>query len=123
MAKKKSANYGHYAFIAGIVVAILAGIFGGAMNVAYTAVILVLLGLLVGILNVTRKEVVPFLVAAIALMTVGTAGLSSMTSLLGAVLSFDLGEYIAAILTNFVAFVAPAALVVAIKAVWTIEEQ
>lgn len=120
---KKATPMGHYAFLAGMVIAVLAGLFGGVLNVAWTSTLLVLLGLIVGFLNVTRKETAPFLIAAIALIMVGTAGISTMTSLLGAVISFDVGEYITAILTNFVAFVSPAALVVAIKAIWTIEEK
>lgn len=120
---KKQTPMGHYAFLAGMVIAVLAGLFGGVLNVVWTSTILVLLGLIVGFINVTRKETAPFLIAAIALIMVGTAGISTMTSLLGAVISFDVGEYITAILTNFVAFVSPAALVVAIKAIWTIEEK
>lgn len=114
---------GHYAFLIGIVIAVLTGIFGGIWNVAYTAAFLVFLGLIVGFMNISRKETTPFLVAAIALIMIGTAGITSMTSLLGVIISVDFGEYITAILTNFVAFVSPAALVVALKAIWTIEKR
>ncbi len=125
MAKRntKKAAVGHIAFLAGIVIAILTGILGGVINLAWTAAVLVLLGFVVGFMNISRKETLPFLVASIALILVGTAGITSMTSLLGALVSFNVGEYITAILTNFVAFVSPAALVVAIKAIWKIEER
>jgi hypothetical protein len=103
---------GRYAFIAGLVISLLAGImpyFGmviGSMGLAA----LVVLGVIVGILNVTGKEVQPFLLGTVALMIVGTA--------LGSVLASV--SIIANILSAFVAFVAGAALIVALKEVYAI---
>jgi hypothetical protein len=74
-----------------------------------TALILVVLGLIVGFINIGVKETHDFLVAVIALLLAGTAGLGNLPAI---------GTYIGAILTNITTFVAPAAVIVALKAVW-----
>ncbi len=103
---------GRYAFLAGLVISVLAGLmpmFGMSIGF-YGLVALVVLGVIVGILNVTGKEVQPFLLGTVALMIVGTA--------LGSVLSSV--QAVADILSAFVAFVAGAALIVALKEVYAI---
>lgn len=93
-----------WAFIAGIVIALLVGLIpAGTIPVAGT--ILFILGLLVGFLNVTEKDSTPFLVAVIALLLIGVAGLQLQT----------LTAIVASILSQFIAFVSAAGLVVAIK--------
>ncbi len=104
---------GGWAFILGVLVAIIAGLAAGmvVMYAGYITLLLVVLGLIIGFLNIGDKEVQAFLVAAIALMAVGTANLSAIPYI-GMVLSY--------IVQNIAAFVAPAALVVALKAVYNI---
>ena len=98
---------GRWAFIAGLVISVIAGFMAiGDMGIAA----LVVLGVIVGILNVTGKEVQPFLLGTVALMLVG-AGLSAVLSTL---------PYVPGILSAFVAFVAGAALIVALKEVYGI---
>ena len=92
---------GHWALIVGIGLAIIAGF----AVIPALPIVLFVLGLIVGLLNVKEKESTPFLVAAIALLLIGVAGLQ-----LG-----GLTPIIASILNNFIAFMAAAALVVAIK--------
>jgi hypothetical protein len=99
---------GKWAFIAGMAVAVLAGLF----VVPYTALVLFVLGLVVGFLNVTVKETEKFLIAAIALIVLGVASIQTL-SILGIVVS----DILNAILANFTAFVGASALVVAIKAI------
>lgn len=62
---------GRYGFIAGLVVAAIIALFNENLVVS---LILVVLGLLVGLMNVTGKEAVPFLVSVIALI-VGVGGM------------------------------------------------
>jgi len=104
---------GHYAFLLGVILAIITGFFPGV--VAYSVTILVILGLIVGFLNVTAKETHGFLVAAIALMVAGGAGL-------GAITWAGIGDYLTRILGHIVIFVAPAAIVVALKSVIALAE-
>ncbi|RLI98400.1 MAG: hypothetical protein DRO99_00840 [Candidatus Aenigmatarchaeota archaeon] len=104
---------GGWAFILGVLVAIIAGLAAGAvaMYAGWITLLLVVLGLVVGLLNVGDKDVQGFLIAAIALMAVGTANLAAIPYV---------GIYLASIVQNVAAFVAPAALVVALKEVYNI---
>jgi len=105
---------GQWSFIVGVLLAILVGLLGvvGMIPVAWlqwTPVLLVVLGILVGFLNISDKEVYDFLIAAIALMLSGAAGLDVLPTV---------GGIIAPILMNISTFVAPAAVIVALKAVY-----
>lgn len=107
---------GAIAFILGIVVAIVAGVLAGFVGIyaGWITLVLVVLGLVIGFLNVGDKDVTGFLIAAIALMAVGTARLEAIPFA---------GIYVASIVVNVAAFVAPAALVVALKEVWNIAKE
>ncbi|EFK97907.1 hypothetical protein LDC_0049 [sediment metagenome] len=99
-------NIGHYAFIIGVILAIIAGIIVTANP--WVVLVLVVLGLVVGFMNVTAKETTPFLVASIALIAAGSANLTVIPYV---------GSYLSAMLSYIAVFVAPAAIVVALKAV------
>ncbi len=105
---------GGWAFILGVIIAIVAGLAAGyldAVTAAYVTLVLVILGLIVGFLNLNDKEVQPFLVAAIALMLMQiTAG--------GLNLIPYVGVYLASMVQKIAMFVMPAALVVALKFVY-----
>lgn len=95
---------GSWSFIIGLVIAIVIGAIGGrATN------LLLLLGLIVGLINITGKEIVPFLVATIGLIVAG-----SVASTIG------LPLWLVGILDNVSIFVVPGALVAAIKAIYAI---
>lgn len=97
---------GSYSFIAGVVLSILIGFVSLRTDVAL--LVLVVLGLIVGFLNITEKEVTPFLVAAIALMAAGSAQLSRLPFV---------GVQLTKIIGAITIFVAPAAIIVALKAI------
>ena len=101
---------GHWSFILGVIIAIVAGLPILGVEYAETIVmILVILGVIIGFLNISEKEVYNFLIAAIALLLTGAAGLENLPAV---------GTYIGPILTNIATFVAPAAVIVALKAVY-----
>ena len=100
-------NIGKWAFLAGILLAVLAGFF----TIPYVMTILAVLGLIVGVLNITARESHKFLMAVTALLIIGTASLSAFSAL-GTL--YGLTE---SIITNVIAFVAAAGLVVAVKEV------
>lgn len=102
---------GSYTFIVGVVVAILAGLAG--LTGDLPVLILVLMGLMVGLLNVSVKETTDFLVAAIALIVAGTANISVIPIA---------GEILQAVLANIMVFVAPAAIVVALKDIYALAQ-
>ncbi len=102
---------GEWAFIIGVVIAIVVSLFKVNDTIAgWLALLLVVLGLIVGLLNVTEKETTPFLVASAALLITGTAGGSLAIIPL-------IGPYLQNIVQNIAVFVAPAAIVVALKAI------
>ncbi|MBS3151320.1 hypothetical protein J4443_03010 [Candidatus Woesearchaeota archaeon] len=100
---KKGKGLGWWAFAVGLVLAVIFG-YSGSVGLSW---LLVLLGLVVGFLNISEKEAITFLVASIALMSSSAA--ANLTVLWG-----PLGN----ILGGVVTFVAPAAVVVAVKAVY-----
>ena len=113
VAKSDSKKIGHYAFIAGIVVAIVVALIPQLRGDPATWV-LVILGVLVGLMNVTAKEVTEFLVAALVLLI--SFGLTTLTL---ASLHTTLGV----MWGNVITFIAPAAIVVAIKAIYVLAEK
>jgi hypothetical protein len=98
---------GRWAFIVGLVISVAAG-FIQLDSMLFAG--LVVLGVVVGFLNVTGDEVQKFLLGTVALMLVGTG--------LGAVM--DGIPVVAGVLSAFTAFVAGAALIVALKEVYSI---
>lgn len=109
---------GEYAFLACIVIAVIAGITAGLAeySAGWVALALVILGVIVGLTTVTEKEVTPFLIAAVA-FTVASSG--------GWFLVIDeavatLGTMINAVVFNIASFVAPAAIMLATKAVYAL---
>ena len=117
----------HWAFVACVIIAIVMGLVVGYMawngndiinTNADVILILLILGIIVGLVNITAKEVTPFLIAAIALIVASTANVWSPLSTIHALLS-SWADYI---LQYIVAFVAPAAVIIAIKAVFTMEK-
>ncbi len=114
---------GGWAYIIGAIVVILAGIGSGvgatwAAN-AWLSFVLVLLGLVIGFINITKKEVVPFLVSAMALVIVG--GAAKLTNI-DPVIPV-LGSVLQGIVTYAILLVAPAALVVAMKAAYDLASE
>jgi len=101
-------NMGRWAFIIGLIIAVLLGF----VTFTYASLILVILGLIVGFLNVSEKESTNYLVAVIAMIVIGIAGLQALT-VLGTLYS-----WIQTVLTSFTTFVAAAGVVVAIKALF-----
>jgi hypothetical protein len=98
---------GRWAFIAGLVLAIVAGLLFVADTTApWVTWILAILGLVVGFLNVSTTDPQGFLLPAVALTLSASAVLSLP----------EVGFVLTNILANAVAFVGAAMLVVAIRA-------
>ena len=110
---------GQWAFIVGVVLAILFGFVPDNWK-GMATLLLVILGLVVGLLNVSEKESTPFLVAAAALMITGVAGTN--LSVIGDV-SKVLGQFLESAVKNISVFVTPAAIVVALKAIQSLAKE
>jgi len=112
-----------WAFIAFVIIAIVMGLVAGYMaynhdsNLAnmngWITLVLLILGIVVGLVSITVSEVQPFLIAAIALIV---AGLSNVWAPLDTIheLLYWWAFYILHYIT---AFVAPAAVIIAIRSV------
>lgn len=132
MAEKKlkenfAPKYGEWAFLLGVVLALIVGAFSAQLGWAsvYLLGLLSFFGLVVGFMNISEKETVAFLVATIALLSVigSWAPLASLiTTLAGNVGFADLGtkliDALAGVLSALAAFVAPAALIVSLKLIY-----
>jgi len=116
-AKKKKISdmkrFGHYAFIIGIVIAIIVGLIPQIRGVE-AATILIILGIIVGFLNITAKETMEFLVAALVLLFASNAAAYVLSAL---------HATLAAMWMNVVTFITPAAIIVALKTVVMLAER
>ncbi|HIH10383.1 MAG TPA: hypothetical protein HA254_07005 [Candidatus Diapherotrites archaeon] len=106
---------GAYAFLAGAIIAIIGGLLtgfgqdGGALGglADWIPLILIILGVIVGLLNIADREIDRFLIAAIALLALATTagGLDVIPAV---------GPFLSGIVQNVAIFVAPAALITAL---------
>ena len=92
MVKKSKKNLiGAWAFLIGVILAIVLGLFNSYLgtNSTYILWILIVLGIIVGLLNITSKESSGFLLASLALVVVGYMGqgVLGIISQIGSVLS------------------------------------
>lgn len=119
-----------WAYIAFVVIAIVMGLAVGYM--AYSAdlhwvdsgvadtngwvlLIMLILGIIIGVTSITTKEVTPFLIATIALVVAASANVWSPLGKIHGLLDY----WATGILNYIVAFAAPAAVIIAVKAVLT----
>ena len=108
---------GNYSFIIGVILAVVLGLassqLGGAS--AWLWSVLVVLGLIVGFLNVSGKETKEFLWVTVALVVVAFAGSAQVSS--WEKIQY-IGPYLKGVFDSILAFVVPASVVVALKDVW-----
>ena len=104
MAKKSGQTIGGWAFLLGVLLAVLFAF------ISFDGMewILVLLGLIVGLLNITHSEVQRFLMAGTVLVIVGAFGSEGLSHLM----------YLSTIFSNLVALFAAATIIVALKSVF-----
>lgn len=104
-----ASKFGEWAFIVGVLLSIMFGLIPKQWEGVATLV-LVVLGLAVGFLNISEKESTPFLVVAAVLMIT-----SSTKDNLNLIPPEMLGDFLQSAVTKIGVFVAPAAIVVALK--------
>ena len=109
-------EYGKWAFLGGVLITLLSTVLPDPLAGVSLTTLLLLLGLLVGWLNVSRENSVTFLLAVLVLLSAATGALDAV-SRIGAV-----HGYLTAVLPNFVAFVGAAGLIVAVRAVLNTNE-
>lgn len=132
MEKMDTERIARWAFAVFVIIAIVMGLIVGYMaysadlhwidtNVsntnAYVTLVLLILGIVVGLVSITAKEVTPFLIAVIALVVAATSNVWLPLNTIHALLY----DWAVAILNYIVAFVAPAAVIIAIRSVVAME--
>ena len=113
-AKPDLKRIGHLSFIVGVVVAVLISLIP-QLRGDVSVWILVILGIVVGVLNVTAKETVKFLVASLALIIASSVSAPTLATYIWIGLNVILG--------NIIVFVSSAAIVVALKTVYALAEE
>jgi len=103
---------GHIAFIVGIILAVLLA-FVPQLRGDVAVWVLVILGVLVGLLNIQAKETSAFLIATLALILASSASALTLATI---------WTGLTAMLGNVIVFVSPAAIVVALKAVYALAQ-
>ena len=124
---------GSMAFMAGFAIAVLVGIAHAADLIIETNIInsdiagiislvLVILGLVVGYMNIKDKHITDFLIATVAVAIIGLVALSPATAVVAGVTS-PIVVTINSIVGNIVTLVAPAALVVGLKQIMALAKE
>ncbi len=115
---------GAWAFLIGVILAIVIGISASLIPIpavkAYNAQIygiLVLLGILVGFMNVTGKDSQTFLIAGAVLVVVSKFGMESVT---GSLIGIGIYDIVSSTFGALLAMFVPATIIVAQKALFSI---
>lgn len=123
---KITEKYGEWAFLMGVILAVVIGLFSGQLgeNVVYVYAALLVLGFVVGFLNIeekrTERRTDSFLIAVITLLVATTWGpaLSEVLFSIFGEPGLTFSGWINSFLIALQAFISPAAFVVALKAVY-----
>lgn len=115
---KALAIVGKVAFVVGVLFAIFGGIWGGESYPTNETVVIVLLaaGIVIGLLNITAKEGGTVLGAAVALIILGIWGFTEAYAPVYDV-SKTLADNVLGVVCAFGLLMAPAAIIIAVKAV------
>jgi hypothetical protein len=101
---------GFAAFGLGLILAVIFGIVAPANY--WIILVLVILGIIIGALNITSKEIMPLLLATIALIVIG--GVFEPIKVVG------IGTMVDNILKLIATLMAPAAVIAAVKTLWNV---
>ena len=112
MVKKKEMGIGAIAFLALTALAIISGIGMPTSMAGISLILMGIFGIIAGLVNISTKEVVPFLVSIMALIVGGTG--------IGIAAAFDvinLGTMVTSIITNLAGAYATMGIVVGLKTI------
>ena len=109
MAKVSKGNLiGSWAFLIGVIVAIVLGFMGTLSDTM--RIVLVVIGLIVGLLNIADEEVSPFLMSGAVLIIASSLGASEVSTI----------TWLSGILSALMLIFVPAVVIVAIKNVFSL---
>ena len=125
MLRSKENDIGARAFLIGVILAIIIGIASSTLikiqvitdyNDAIYAV-LIILGIIVGFMNVTGKESQTFMIAGAVLVVVSKFGMESIS---GSIIGIGIGDIFSSIFRALLVLFVPATIIVALKTVFSI---
>jgi|SRR3989344_1486904 len=116
--KSRENLIGAWAFLFGIILAVVVGLFAGENTSPIILGILAILGLVVGF-SVSEKNVQTFLFASVSLVIVSFAGMQGLV-LSAAVMGISIGKIVASILGTLLVLFVPAAIIVSLKTVFSL---
>jgi hypothetical protein len=124
MAIRSKENYwGAWGFLVGIILALAVGILSASLGElsGYILGILVILGLMVGFINVSPKDQNAFLMTAVSLVIVSFAGAEGISGI--EFLNIGIGNMVSSTLGALLVMLVPATIVVAIKSLFSISQK
>lgn len=113
--------YGSIIFGVGLAIAVIAGLINFESQTISQVVgaTLIILGLAVGILNITKEESIGFMVASIVLVSLLQPFMSISLQMFGLTQVPSVTQIVSTVFMNIVTFVVPAAIVVALKSAFS----
>ena|SRR3989338_7949353 len=102
---------GHWAFLIGLILAVIVGIFSLGSYQTIAILVVFLLGIIVGLLNITAGEVGPFLTSGAVLVIV---------SFMGSQVVSEAAPWLAGIMNSILTLFVPATIIVALKSVFSL---
>lgn len=119
MIKSRENLVGAYAFLIGVILAVLMGITQKFLNITYSNIpyaFLVVLGIIIGFLNIGDRDSMTFLIASLSLVIVSGFGQSALIYVSNIPVLSSLTSILAALLVMFV----PSTIIVALKVVFNL---
>lgn len=120
--KRGTHKFGHLVFTIGIVLVILFTLADPTKLSVQNAIILLVLGLIVGLIDVPKKEANSFILATIAIIVASLAKFEQITFKLSC-MTHPLGLYIKGFLLNASVFLSLAMLIVALKIIYRVYKE
>ncbi len=126
--KAKENLVGAWAFLIGVILAIAVGAVQGLPQVKIPfiteysgaiAAVLVILGLMIGFLNVRTKDINTFLLAAVVLVIVSNMGKDIIT---GSLFTIPVANLVTQIFNSLLIVFVPATIIVALKSVFSVSK-
>ncbi len=124
MIRSRENLLGARAFMVGIVLAITFGILGASLELgglnAIILAALVILGIIIGFINVLPGDVNTFLMASVSLVIVSFAGSAGIKNI--EFLNIEIGNIVSSTLGALLVLLVPATIIVAIKSLFSISQ-
>jgi len=112
---------GAWAFLAGLILALLVGIFTRSGTNPFVLGVLAIIGLIMGFF-VSEKDVQTFLLASVSLVIVSFAGIQGLV-LDAAIRGINIGSIVSSVLGTLLVMFVPSTIVVALKTVFSITKK